>query len=327
MRDARRWMKAASDHGATLSFAPNFAFALAALRADAAHVAELDLSRLRVLGCGAEPISPDVLRRFASVYAPAGLRASAIRPCYGMAEATLAMTFAPADGLHTLHVRREVREGEAVEMSAAASDVEVVSCGICIADHAIEIEAADGALLPERTVGRIAFRGPSVSPGYVEDPEGTRDVFGSGSLRTGDLGFLHRGHLYLVGRHKDLVIVNGRNYSPQVIERAVEAVPGSRLGSIAAFSINDDRTERLVVAAETRRRDTEALACEIRDAVMLATGLGRIEVWLISPGQLPKTTSGKLRRTEVRRLFLQSLSSGPTVGVRDGRELKLSDRP
>src|SRR5262249_19285642 len=214
------WMEVIHKHRGTLTFAPNFAFARVTKRASEADLARWDLSCLRVVGCGAEPINAGTMRAFVARFEKSGLKPEVLLPCYGMAEATLAMTFVGLD--------------ERIKVDAGPEGTaENVSCGKPFPGHEIGIFDDDGRRLGEREVGEIRFRGPSVAGGYFRNPEATRQTFGAdGWLRTGDLGYVAGGDLYISGRSKDLIIVHGRNYYPQGIEWQVEEVPGIRKGNV-----------------------------------------------------------------------------------------------
>jgi fatty-acyl-CoA synthase len=308
VKNARSWMKVVSDYRGTITFGPNFALALAASRADDAYIEGLDLHSLRTLGCGAEPISADVLRHFASVFERAGLKSQAIRPCYGMAEATLAISFGQAGTApRTVRVLRSALESEGIARAPLTecndACVELVSCGSCIPNHNVEIVGDNGIGLAENRVGEIIFSGPSVAQGYYRNSQATREVFQDIGMRTGDLGFIRDGELFIIGRSKDLVIIHGRNYSPQDIEQAVESIEGVRLGGTVAFAVGERSTERLVVVVETRLSSTDVLSQQVKEMIVRVFGIGRLEVAFTDPGRLPKTSSGKLQRGRARQLY------------------------
>ncbi len=309
------WMQAMHDHRATLTFAPNFGYGLATRRTSDEKVRALDLSHVRVLGAGAEPNHPGTLGAFMEHFAPAGLRPSALMPVYGMAEATLAMAFCGlSDEMKVDRVRAEpfADEGRAEpEEQGGESDsdeaaaLSFVCCGRTFKGHEIIIADDEGEPLPERAVGEIVFRGPSLTPGYFEDPEKTAAAFTERGLRTGDLGYLAGGELYVTGRKKDLIILNGRNYDPASIEWAVAEIDGARRGNVVAFSIPGTVTEELVVVAEARPKvDREALRDAIIEHLREDLVLSPKDVLLVDKGSLPKTTSGKLQRAKTRKAYL-----------------------
>ena len=307
-----RWLREMSDRQATISFGPSFGYSFTTARARDAELEGVDLSRWRAAGCGAEPIRPGDLRAFAARFAPLGFDPRALLPCYGLAEATLAVSFDRLGrGLRTDRVDPdELADGAAAPAAAdAAGALEVVSCGRAFAGHEVAVfhtdDAASAQPLPDRAVGEIRLRGPSLTAGYFDQPEETARLFAGGWLRTGDLGYLADGELYVTGRHKELIIVAGRNYYPQDLEAEATRVEGVRQGKVIAFGTGGAR-ERVVVVFETRApagERREALAQEVRRAVRRASGLGVDDVLPLDPGILPKTSSGKLKRTETRRLY------------------------
>jgi len=313
-----KWLETISRHRATISFGPNFAYALCCKRIKESDVAGLDLSSWRVAGCGAEPIRAENLETFAEKFAPSGFSARALLPCYGMAEATLAIAFDNVgDGLHVDVVDADVlaAEGRAEPpLNGTAPDeiARVVSCGRTFADHAVSAfsleDDASASPLPDRQVGELRLRGPSVTRGYFNEPELTRDAFAGGWLRTGDLGYLVNGQVFVCGRSKELIILNGRNYYPQDLEWAAAKVEGVRKGNVVGFGTRkplNDR-ERVVLCFETPEKDASvrnALKLEVQKAVQQVTGLSIDDVIAVDLGVLPKTSSGKLRRGAARDLY------------------------
>jgi fatty-acyl-CoA synthase len=303
IKNATVWMETLHKYKGTMSFAPNFAYALVTKRARAEQLARWDLSRMRVFGCGAEPINPVTMRAFLDKFAAAGVKPTALLPCYGMAEATLAISFIGLD--ETLKVD-SIDEGRyhKDQKAAPGKGLEVISCGRVMPGHEISVQDDDGRILPERAVGQLCFRGPSVAKGYWESPEATREAGFGGWLRTGDLGYLADGEVYVSGRIKDILIINGRNYYPQRIEWLVDELPGIRKGSTVVFTRPGASSEEIVVAAETRDRDEAALKATIMAKVSEEFSLSVSDVALVSPGALPKTSSGKLQRRKTRDQYL-----------------------
>lgn len=323
------WMDAVHETRATITFAPNFAFARVTKRASDAELAKWDLSCLRIVGCGAEPIHAGTMRAFIERFSAAGLAPDVMLPCYGMAEATLAMSF--------VGVREHLRvdaidpdacyaERRATPAATSAGALELVSCGRPFPAHELGIFDDDDRRLGERHIGEIRFRGPSVAAGYFRNAEQTRAVFGGarddGWLRTGDLGYLADGQLYISGRKKDILIIHGRNYYPQSIEWLVEDVPGVRKGNVVAFSVPGATSEEIVVVAETAEADADARAAiagaikrRVNEGMALAIG----DVTLVGVGELPKTTSGKLQRAKTREHYLAG-----TLGTEGVRSLSTS---
>jgi fatty-acyl-CoA synthase len=224
-----------------------------------------------------------------------------------MAETTLAVTFAGMEEelkVDELELPTESSEADESGVHRIEHRVPVVSCGRPLPRHQVSILGPDGERLPEKELGEIFVEGPSVTDGYWADEEATKRVFADGGVKTGDLGYLSEGELYVTGRLKDTIIVRGRNYDPTPIEVAAGRVEGIRMGNVAAFSISDELTERIVVAAEYREGDLEAIQAEIVRVVQRDVGLTVSEVVLIEPGSLPKTTSGKLQRSATRKQYL-----------------------
>lgn len=321
------WLRQLSESRAEITFAPNFAYGLCTTRVKDAELEGVDLSALRVAGCGAEPIQHGTLRAFADRYAAHGLRSSALLPCYGMAEHTLAVTFTGLD--EPLKADRvasaALAEGHARAAAGDTPTVEVVCCGRSFPGHALRVVDAEGQPLPEREVGHIELQGPSVMQGYWDDPERSAEALRGGWLKTGDLGYLSDGELYVCGRLKDLIIVNGRNYHPQDLEWQASQVEGVRRGNVVAFGLQHPELGReyVVVAAEVRppgegasaEAETEALRQRIHAQVLAALALRVDEVVLLAPGSLPKTSSGKLQRSKTAEMFAQGQlgrAGGPT---------------
>jgi fatty-acyl-CoA synthase len=304
------WFELIHSHRATVTFAPNFGYALAMRRVTSQELARWDLSCLRVVGCGAEPIDPGVLRGFIRHFAVAGLKPESLRPCYGMAEATLAVTCArdgtalqtdivDAEYLRTSGIARISREGVA--------HVELVGCGTAFAGHAVRVIDESGRPLPERTVGEIEFRGPSVTSGYFGDSDATASTYRGDALKTGDLGYLADGQLYITGRKKDLIIIRGQNYAPQDIEWSVSHVGGTRRGNVVAFARSGRHgTEELVIVCEATGGDAASVAAAVRTRISDDFGLSVADVVVLPPGCLPKTSSGKVQRSRTRELYAQN---------------------
>jgi len=312
LRRPRRWLEALSEHRGTLSPAPSFAFSYVAHRLRDADLGGLDLAPWRIAYCGAEPIQPAAVARFVERLAPCGLRPGTLLPCYGLAEATLAVTFNPVGaGLRASAVsRRRLARGEVAPPAGAGDTLELVRCGRPLPEVELELRGPDGRPVGPGRTGRIWLRGPSITAAYHGDPEATaasRDA--DGWLDTGDVGCLLDGELAVVGRAKDLIVVRGRNHAPQDLEWAAEGVPGVRPGSAAAFGTWSERdaTERPVVACEVAADEADwtrgAIARAVYERVGARTGLTLADVVLLAPGAVPRTTSGKVKRARTRELF------------------------
>ena len=300
------WMKAMHKYRGTITYGPNFAYALAARRTRDEDLAGLDLRHVRITGCGAEPINPDALRAFCDRFAPAGFRAEAMLPSYGMAEATLAITFHRRDTPMVTDVvsASALARGEAVPVDPLqGGTVELVSCGPAFPGHEVRIVDEDGRPLPERQVGQILTRGPSVTSRYFGNPEATAETYREGWLHTGDLGYLAEGNLYICGRLKDLIILRGTNYYAHDIEWALAELPGLRLNGVVAFSVQRDGEEALVICAEARASDLESLRTLIAEKVAEVWGLRPADVVLVRSGSLSQTSSGKVQRRKTKHQY------------------------
>lgn len=308
-----RWLEAISRHRCTLSPAPAFAFPYVAHRARDEEVAGLDLSSWRVAYCGAEPIHPRAVERFTGRFAAQGLSAGTIFPCYGLAEATLAVTFAPPGrGVRELAVsrRRLAAEGQVAPPESDADRLDLVLNGRPLAELSVEVRDEEGRPLPPGRTGAVFVRGASVAHGYYRNADATRAAFADdGWLDTGDLGAIVDGELVVIGRRKDLIIVRGRNHAAIDLEWAAQSVEGVRPGSAAAFAVTDEAegTEAAALAAEVGQEETDwsrgAIAVAVQQAVLARTGLLLKDIVLLPPGTIPKTTSGKVQRARVRAMY------------------------
>jgi fatty-acyl-CoA synthase len=310
-RGPRIWLETIHKHRGTITYAPNFAYALAVKRLKDRDLKDLDLSCLRIAGCGAEPIHAQTMRDFADRLAPAGFDARALLPSYGMAEATLAITFHPrGTPLVTDTVDPEaMKRGEALPVPPGTPGaLELVACGVPFPEHGLRIvDTETGEPLGERRVGQIVTTGPSVTGGYFGNADATALGWKDGWLQTGDLGYVADGALYICGRLKDLIIIHGANYYPQDLEWAVQDLEGVRRGNVVAFSVVRDGTEQLVVAAEANSADVERLKKAIPERIYEAAGLATAYVAIVGVGALPKTSSGKAQRLKTKRLYEDGL--------------------
>ncbi len=303
------WLRAMSHYRGTIAVAPSFAFGLVARRLTDAQVANLDLSTWRIAGSGAEPVRVGDLQAFARRLEPAGFDQRAFLPMFGLAEATLAVTIPPlASGLRYQTVDRTAlgAEGVARAPDSTANAVDIVNCGPAIDCGQIAIFAPDDEAsrtpLPERTVGEIRVRGEHLFDGYWDDPEATAAAHAGDYLRTGDLGYLDQGELYVCGRIKGLIIVNGRNFFPDDIERIVFGKAGVRTAFAFQTSGSADAPGKVVLAAEVVEPERFDPG-QLRHAVHAELGLTLDDIVPLEKGRLPKTSSGKPRRQEACRLY------------------------
>ena len=302
------WLELISRNGGTISYSPSFGYDLCARRADAAG--DYDLSRWRVAGIGGDMVRPKPLDAFADQFAGAGFSRTAFVASYGMAEATLALTMSPlGEGLRAddVDVDQMERDGIAVSGEGAERRRSFVRCGPILPGHELEVRGEAGEALPERRVGRIFVRGPSLMREYFRQPEATAAVLSpDGWLDTGDLGYLADGEITPTGRSKDLILLNGRNVWPQDLEWTAEsAVEGLRSGDVAAISLDADSEESVVLLVQCRSSDPEIrqrIADDVAALMRARHGLDA-RVKLVGPRALPQTSSGKLSRSRARALY------------------------
>ena len=296
--------------GTTLSYSPTFGYDICARRMSSQTRASdrFDLSRWRVAGNGADMIRPDVMQAFVDAFADAGFKATAFLPSYGLAEATLAVSIMPpGEGIVVELVEETLLSGAGADTDRPQRYRSIVNCGVPVRDMLVEIREEDGTPLPEKAIGKVWCKGPSVMVGYFRDQEATDACLVDGWLDTGDMGYMSGGYMYIVGRAKDMIIINGRNHWPQDIEWAVEQLPGFKAGDIAAFAITTpggEETPAVLVQCRTSdEKERAALHETIRDRVRAITGMNCL-VELIPPRTLPRTSSGKLSRSKARAQYL-----------------------
>ena len=313
------WLEAMSHYKVSTSAAPNFAFDLCVDRIKPEETRGLDLSGVRTIFHGAEPIRADTIDRFARAFADIGFRRDAFLPCYGLAEASLFVAGGPwAQGPYSLDVSRAGLEQKRVEQARAGDRLRLVSSGAPAPGQDVRVVDAETHVdCGERRVGEIWIRGDSVASGYWNRPDESAAAFGArlageaeGFLRTGDLGFLDDGQLFVTGRLKDLIILGGRNYYPQDLELAAErSHPGLRPGHAAAFAIEQDHgSERLAIVLEVTRHhresENEAVFLAVRRALAEREGVLPDLVVLVRQNSVPRTSSGKVQRRATRALLL-----------------------
>lgn len=309
------WLKALSHSRATICPAPNFALQICVDRVRDEELAELDLGNWKIALIGAETVREATLARFHERFQSTGFRYESFTPVYGLAEATLAVTFSePEQAPLGIAIDREaLSAGEIVKPAAGGSGadfVQVVSVGRPLAGIDLELRDAGGTVLGADRVGRIFVRGDSVMVGYFERPDATADAIQKGWLDTGDLGFIHDGELFIYGRERDIIILNGRNHDPQTIEFALDAVPGLDHDRAAAVAIDQPErgTESFVVLVEKEKGQAPGsladLAQAARESIVGSTGLIPETVAIVGTGRLPRTTSGKIKRGASRTQYL-----------------------
>jgi fatty-acyl-CoA synthase len=297
--------------GTTVSYSPTFGYDICSRRMSSQTRAEdrFDLSRWRIAGNGADMIRPEVMQAFVDSFDAAGFKAGAFCPSYGLAEATLAVSLMPpGEGIRLELVEETELSGGTQDKDRPRRYRAVVNCGRPVTGMEIEIRGADGEPLPDRGIGKVFVRGASVMHGYFRDEESTRACLSADNwLDTGDMGYMSKGYVFIVGRAKDMIIINGRNHWPQDIEWAVEQLPGFKSGDIAAFAITGPSGEEtpavLVHCRVSGNEERGRLRDEIRERVRAITGITPV-VELVPPRTLPRTSSGKLSRTKARNLYL-----------------------
>jgi fatty-acyl-CoA synthase len=317
-----RWLWAIHERRATLSAAPNFAYELCVRKIRDEAIEGLDLSSWRCAANGSEPVSAASIDRFVDRFERFGFRREAMTPMYGLAESSVALCLPPAGRAPRVErVAREVfaREGRAVPaMSNEAAPLSFVSVGKALPLHEVRVADEKGGGVAERVVGRVLFRGPSCMAQYYRNPTATsRAVLPDGWIDSGDLAYMSDGELFVTGRVKDLIIKAGRNLVPQEIEEVVGSIEGIRKGCVAAFGVADASTgtERLIVLAESHtqsNQERDRLEREIVAQVAAGVGVPPDTVRVVAPGVVPKTPSGKIRRTAARDAF----ESGKIAGAR-----------
>ncbi len=315
-----RWLKAFHKHRGTITAAPNFAYELCVRKVADKDIEGVDLSSWRAALNGAEPVNPETLDRFAERFASYGFRRTAQLPVYGLAEASLAVTFPPVNrGPLVDRVDREMftSQGVAVPSDDEDSSISFVSSGMPISGHEVRIVNDAGEEVPDCTEGFLWFRGPSATRGYYNNPEATEKLFPIGPAKDGEFAWVNsgdrayraEGEIYVTGRVKDIIIKGGRNLYPHEVEELAGRAEGIRKGCIVAFGLKDEGTgtEKLIVVAESREADAAVrakIAATVTAHVSQGLGLPPDRVELIPPGSIPKTSSGKLRREETKQLYV-----------------------
>lgn len=315
-----RWLRAISKHRLTLSGAPNFAYELCASQIPDEELEGIDLSCWTEAFCGAEPVRGETMRRFAERFAPLGFRAEALSPCYGLAEATLLVAGKPAGTrLRTLSAPREEDGSQGPLQKVTERPRELVSSGRVVHAHQVRIVDPDTFTeCPPGRAGEIWVHGPSVAMGYWGREEESQQTFRAslpgdpaGYLRTGDMGFLHEGELFISGRRKDVIIIAGRNHHAEDVEVTVEAAHTLvRRNGVAAFPVTVADEEQLLLVVELKPggRRTEAELAAVREAIIQAVvnahGVRPHDIFFGSIGAIPRTTSGKVQRQACQQAYL-----------------------
>jgi fatty-acyl-CoA synthase len=325
VKDPAAWLRDFSARRCSIMASPNFGYEALTDAVPPAEVPGLDLSCWRVAFNGAEPVLPEVIERFTAHFAPAGFAPESMCPVYGMAEATLAVTFPPArrPAVTTWVDRDRLAAGEAVAVPRGAARARgFIALGSPVRGMELRIVDEAGSALPAGRVGEIEIRGAAVTRGYLAAPAARGDW-----LPTGDLGFVHDGDLHVTGRRKEMIIIRGENYYPEDAEAAVRDTPGLyRRRCVAVADVTDEGTEVITVLIETPVRDpgeAARLAGQAQAAVCLALDLdrARVRVHLVAPDALPRTSSGKFRRSAARQLTHEPTREAPDAMRRSSAQL------
>ncbi len=311
------WLEALTQTKATVSVAPNFAYGLCTQKIKTSDLAGLDLSNWQVALCGAEPVQSNTLKKFAKKFLTCGLNPNVLTPVYGLAEASLALTFSDIQSPPCwTHFNQQAIEEQGLAIPDSQG-IPLASLGKPVKGVKIEIRDADRKRLSQKQIGHVWAKGPNIMAGYWGDPKNSKKTLEASWLDTGDRGFLYQGNLYLCGRVKDLVIIRGRNYDPASLEATLDEIPQVRTGCSVALShaeITSD-TEQLILLVEHRLKGSKeekiALAKKIQKKILENFGLTCKEILVLEPGTLPRTSSGKLRRFQAKQLWLKGELKAP----------------
>jgi 1-acyl-sn-glycerol-3-phosphate acyltransferase len=319
------WLWAMHRFRATISAAPNFAFELCATKIDDADLKGLDLSTLRLLADGAEPVSVNTLRKFTERFGHYGLRPEAMAPVYGLAECAVALAMAPPGRPPIIdRVNRETlsRRGKAEPASVEDQNaIEIVGCGQPLPGYEVRIVGELGREVADRGEGRLEFRGPSATSGYFRSEAKTRALVHDGWLDSGDLAYIANADVFITGRTKDIIIRAGQHIYPHELEDAIGDIVGIRKGGVAVFGMLDPKsgTERMIIVAETDEADPaarESLRAKAQEAATDIVGAPAEEIVLVVPGAVPKTSSGKIRRAAASELYVAGVLAAPRRALR-----------
>ena len=308
------WLRTISDYRATMTVAPNFAFSYCVKNLSVDDLAGVSLSSLELAMNGSEPVDPDAVAAFHDKFRPLGLRSDIVRPVYGLAESALAVTFADPGPAVLDRVDAEILEeqGHATACLNGRRARTFISVGRPIPTQDVRIVSADGRVMPEREVGEITVRGPSVMKGYFGHPAESAAALKDGWLHTGDLGYVAGGQLFITGRLKDIIIRHGKNYHAQDIEQCIARTPGLIQGGVAVFGLEVNLDHKVIAVVEARAQAGIAdgtIERAIRQACQDDFLLPLDDVRIVTPGTIPRTTSGKVRRQACRQWYVDSLEA------------------
>lgn len=309
----KRWLKLITQERITIICAPNSAYHICTTKVKPEKRGDLDLSSLRLALCGAEPINTKTLNAFLDSFAANGLKRNVFLPCYGMAENVLAITFTKCGEeikIDSIDKDALFNEMKAVPTTSDVS-LKVVSCGKPLTGIEVRIVNDQDEVLSERQVGHIQVKSPSTTKGYFERPDLNAKLFKDGFLRTGDLGYIHDGEVYITGRYKDLIIINGSNICPEEIEKQMTEVSSVKPGRLASFAVptEDGSSEEIRIVVEVKKRvlffrNRGSVKQEIAQTLSRIISIKPEQISIVPPGTIRKTTSGKIKRAEMKKLYL-----------------------
>jgi acyl carrier protein len=319
-----QWLRAIHRHRGTISGGPNFSYELCLRRIQDEDLQDVDLSSWRFAFNGAEPVSPETMTAFQERFAKWKLRRNVMSPVYGLAECSVGLAFTPpGQAWRVDSLDRGVFARDARAVPAKADDpapLKVVGCGYVLPGHDLRVVDAAGLELPDCNEGQLLFRGPSATSGYYRNPEATKALFSGEWVNTGDRAYMSHGMVFITGREKDVIIKGGRNITPYELEEAIGDLPRIRRGCVAVFGSVDraSGTERVVVLAETRSRDTaldDDLRHRINELAVSLIGGPVDDIVLAPPHTVPKTSSGKIRRVAAREYYERGPSAAAPRSV------------
>lgn len=312
-----KWLKLVSNVSANIIVAPNSGYHMATSRVKDKYLEDLNLESVRIALCGAEPISALTLKNFSKKFKIAGFKPHAFVPCYGMAENTLAISFHDNTNLDEFRninlsksaLQKELRASDPVSFEDTQN---IVSCGRPLEDVSVKVINDFGILLGENTIGEIIIKSPSTTSGYYNREDINKELFVAGHLRTGDIGFIRDGEVYITGRKKDLIIVGGININAEELESFATRIDGIRPGRLAAFAVSDTNTasERIHIIIEARKnikflrpQNRDILKKEISNNLCQYFPIKEENITIVAPGTISKTTSGKVQRSKMKELY------------------------
>lgn len=312
-----KWLKLVSSTSANIIVAPNSGYHMATTRIKEKYLNELNLKSVRIALCGAEPINAKTLNQFINKFEICNFKASAFVPCYGMAENTLAISFHDNDQdnfFKSINISiYSLQKNLTAKLPRDLQDTQtVVSCGRPLEDVSVKIISDNGILLPENQIGEILIKSPSTTSGYYNREDLNKDLFIADHLRTGDIGFIRNGEVFITGRKKDLIIIGGININAEELESFATKIDGIKPGRLAAFAVSDTNSasERIHLIIEARKNvkflrteNRELFRKQISDNLCKYFPIKEENISIVAPGTISKTTSGKVQRSKMKELY------------------------